>query len=227
MLFRSALEIASAIEHLAASGRPDVIIVGRGGGSIEDLWAFNEEPVVRAIAACPIPVVSAVGHEVDVTLSDLVADLRAPTPSAAAESVVPDREALSEALRIVPGRLERGVRAASERRRRSVEGAMSALARSLEARLAPLRQALDMSAERLERRVRSIGDRDRARLVAASGRLEALSPLATLARGYSVARSPEGRVLSSVAHFSPGDVFDLRVHDGTVRAIAEDGGEEQ
>ncbi|NNL30891.1 MAG: exodeoxyribonuclease VII large subunit, partial [Gemmatimonadetes bacterium] len=104
----AANEIADAVRRLDESGLADVLIVGRGGGSLEDLWAFNEEPVARAIAGCTTPVVSAVGHEVDVTISDLVADLRAPTPSAAAESVVPDRVALLAQLRRAPERLGRG-----------------------------------------------------------------------------------------------------------------------
>ena len=98
----AASEISEAIKDLVATGEPEVIIVGRGGGSIEDLWAFNEEPVARAISGSTIPIVSAVGHEIDVTISDLIADLRAPTPSAAAEEVVPDGMSIRENLSAVP-----------------------------------------------------------------------------------------------------------------------------
>ena len=116
----ASVELAQALEHLAATGLPEVIIVGRGGGSLEDLWAFNQEPLARAIATCPIPVISAVGHEVDVTISDLVADARAPTPSAAAETVVPDGVVLLSQLRRTPERLGNGLRRAARRRRMAV-----------------------------------------------------------------------------------------------------------
>ncbi|HET9949122.1 MAG TPA: exodeoxyribonuclease VII large subunit [Longimicrobiales bacterium] len=214
----AALEIAAALEHLAGSGRCDVIIVGRGGGAVEDLWAFNEEPVARAIAASPVPVVSAVGHEVDVTISDLVADLRAPTPSAAAEAVVPDREVVVAQLGRAPAQLGRALRRAVERRRGGVEERMRRLGRAMERRFAPLRQTLDREMRRLERAAAgALGTRRRA-LAGAAGRLDALSPLATLRRGYSVARTPDGAVLRQRADFPPGRAFHLRVSDGTVRA---------
>ena len=211
-------EIAAALRRLDASGRADVIIVGRGGGSLEDLWAFNEEPVARAIAACETPVVSAVGHEVDVTIADLVADARAPTPSAAAEAVVPDGVALLEQLRRTPERLGRGLRRAGQRRREAVADRLVRLGRAMERRLVPTRQAVSLGADRLERRMTTLATDRRSRLSALSGRLEALSPLSTLARGYSVARTPEGRVLRSVDDLQPGTRFHLRVADGTVEA---------
>jgi len=214
----AALEIAAALERLCASGLPDVIIIGRGGGSVEDLWAFNEEPVARAIAASEIPVVSAVGHEIDVTISDLVADVRAPTPSAAAEAVVPDAVVLLEQLRKIPERLRRGLQRAADRRRARVAEGLQRLARAMERRLGPARQALDLGAGRLERRASGLTERRRARLVALAGRLEALSPLATLARGYSVARTTEGRVLRRVRDLEAGLRFVLRVSDGVVAA---------
>ena len=214
----AALEIATALEHLGASGLVDVIIVGRGGGAIEDLWAFNEEPVARAIVACPVPVVSAVGHEVDVTISDLVADLRAPTPSAAAEAVVPDGSAVLEMLRRAPGRLGRALGGAAERRRASVEQRVRRLERSMERRFAPVRQSLDAATARLERAAVVGTERRRARLAALGGRLDALSPLSTLARGYAVPRTADGRVLKRVADFPEGLEFHLRLADGTVTA---------
>ena len=214
----AAAEIAAAIERLAASGLPDVMIVGRGGGSIEDLWAFNEESVARAIAACPVPVVSAVGHEVDVTISDLVADVRSPTPSAAAEAVVPDAVVLLGLLARAPERLGRALRRTAARPRVEVRERLSRLARSIERRLAPARQTLDMGAVRLERRMATLVAARRARAQALTGRLEALSPLSTLGRGYAVARAEDGSVLRSVADFEPGRRFRLRVEDGTVEA---------
>jgi exodeoxyribonuclease VII large subunit len=214
----AAQEIAAALQMLASSGIPDVIIVGRGGGSVEDLWAFNEEPVARAIAASPVPVVSAVGHEIDVTISDLVADLRAPTPSAAAEAVAPDAAVVLAGLGRAPAQLGRALRTSVERRRALVDEGARALGRGIERRFAPLRQAADRSAARLERAVSGTVDRRRLSLASLAGRLDALSPLATLQRGYSVARTSDGRVLRTVADFPEGRRFHLRVTDGTVAA---------
>ena len=214
----AALEIAAALEALGASGLADVIIVGRGGGAVEDLWAFNEEPVARAIAACPVPVVSAVGHEIDVTISDLVADLRAPTPSAAAEAVVPDASVVLEMLRRAPGRLGRALAAGSERRRAALEQRVRRLERTIERRFVPARQSLDAATSRLEREALAAVERRRSALVALGGRLDALSPLSTLGRGYAVPRTAEGHVLRAVGDFPPGLRFHLRVADGTVAA---------
>lgn len=212
----AATEVARALEALDRSGLCDVIIVGRGGGSVEDLWAFNEEPVARALAACRTPIVSAVGHEVDVTISDLVADLRAPTPSAAGEAVVPDREAVLEQIAGVPERLARGLRGTVLRRQQRLERAFTRLGRALERRLGPPRQGVDLAVGRLERALRRLVERRRASLASAAGRLQALSPLAILERGYSVARTPEGAVLRRVEELPAGRRFHLRVVDGRV-----------
>ena len=213
-------ELAKALDRLVESEVPDVIIVGRGGGSLEDLWAFNEEALARAIVASPIPIVSAVGHEVDVTISDLVADVRAPTPSAAAELVVPDGEVLLSSVRAAPLRLSRGVRRAAERRRARVTDSMRVLSRTMELCIRPARQAVGMDSERLERSIQQSLEQKRAAFSRLSGRLEALSPLATLARGYSVARTSDGTVLRRVTDFHPGLQFDLKLTDGTVEANA-------
>lgn len=234
----AALEIANAMRTLADTGEPDVMIIGRGGGSIEDLWAFNEEVVARAIAACPIPVISAVGHEVDVTIADLVADLRAPTPSAAGEAAVPDAETLAEALAGLRPRMRHAVRNAVERRRRAIQEGPERLARVITRRLQPVRerlqrdedrgtQAIDRAIERrrrgvkelprLERAMSSRLERARRDLLAAAGKLDALSPLATLKRGYAVPLSSDGRVLRQVSDFKLDQPFDLRVSDGEVR----------
>ena len=189
--------ICRAIKRVIAWKSADVLIVGRGGGSREDLWAFNDEKVARAIAACSIPVISAVGHEVDTTVCDLVADLRAATPSAAAERAVPS---LSE-MREVLVRQNRRLTAAVVRRTDSSRMDLRTSARDMKS--AALRAA--------EKRRNEIGS--------VSGRLNALSPLATLARGYSVARSLDGETLTSVTDFEPGREFELLVRDGSVVAI--------
>ncbi|HSG49095.1 MAG TPA: exodeoxyribonuclease VII large subunit, partial [Longimicrobiales bacterium] len=216
----AAEDIARALDVLGSRGGVDLIIVGRGGGSVEDLWAFNEEPLARAIVACATPVVSAVGHEVDVTISDLVADLRAPTPSAAAEAVVPDGADVAHRLQALPPRLARGLQGTLARRRSLVGEGLARLHRVLERRLAPPRQAVDLAMGRLERGLTRTLERKRVGLSALAGRLQALSPLAILERGYSVARTPEGRLLRRVEDFTPGLGFHLRVVDGTVRAEA-------
>ncbi len=216
----ASVEVAHALRHLAERGGCDVIIVGRGGGSIEDLWAFNEEPVARAICECPVPVVSAVGHEVDVTISDLVADLRAPTPSAAGEAVAPDGEALREQLTRLPERLARGLRGTVVRRRDALDGRLTRLGRSMERRLGPLRQTVDRGSARMERAMRTRLQGRRERLAGLAGKLQALSPLAVLERGYAVARTGDGEVLKAVEDFPAGRTFMLRVVDGTVRAEA-------
>jgi exodeoxyribonuclease VII large subunit len=177
-------------------GAVDTVIIGRGGGSREDLWAFNSEPVARALAACAVPTISAVGHEVDITLCDLVADHRAPTPSAAAEAAVPVlADAVAEAA---------GLR----------EALRGALVRQVERR----RDRLQRSAADLRTSLVRGNERRRARVGAIAGRLHALSPLAVLSRGYAVARDAGGTTLGSVESFQPASDFDLLLHDGTVQA---------
>lgn len=216
----ASVDIARALQALAATGKPDVIIVSRGGGSVEDLWAFNEEPVARAIAACPMPVVSGVGHEIDVTIADLVADLRAPTPSAAAEAVVPDAAVLIDGLREMPSRLAQGLQGTMQRRRSALREDLVGLGVRMERRIMPVQQTMDRATGRIERGMLSALERRRLSIAAAAGKLDALSPLATLRRGYSVARSETGSVLRSVQDFTPGQPFELRVRDGEVSCEA-------
>ena len=216
----AAIEVAEAIRTLAASGRVDVLIVGRGGGSIEDLWAFNEEAVARAIAVCPLPVISAVGHEVDVTIADLVADHRAPTPTAAAEAAVPDGAQLVEALGALPPRLARALRGTVEGRSRMIADAGARLERALAGRIAPSRQRVLRVRERVDQALRRGLERRMQALVSAGGKLDALSPLATLRRGFSVAQGDDGRVLRRAADFRAGLTFRLRVVDGLIRCEA-------
>jgi exodeoxyribonuclease VII large subunit len=200
----AAREIARALARLDRVPGLDVVIVGRGGGGAEDLWAFNEEPVARAIAACPVPVISAVGHETDITIADLVADLRAPTPSAAAERAVPDGLALAAGLRVTENRLREALLRGVSRRRD---------------RLAQVAEGLEDCARDRIRRTRE-------RVARLSHTLEALSPLGILARGYAVARAADGRVVRGTAELPAGARFLLRLADGSVRARSEGAGEE-
>ncbi len=192
-------ELCSALALISRLDGVDLAIVGRGGGSREDLWTFNNERVARAMAAVPVPVISAVGHETDVTLCDLVADVRAPTPSAAAAAATPDRADVLAHLTQLGQRLARGLTARSQR---AVD-------------------RLDRTADRLVGAVELRLERSSARLAAGGARLEALSPLKILARGYAVARDPNGRVLKRVEQLSPGLAFRLRLSDGEVPARVE------
>jgi len=192
-------EIACALDLLCEHAAVDVVIVGRGGGSVEDLWAFNEEEVARAIARCPVPVISAVGHETDITIADLVADLRAPTPSAAAEAAVPDAAEVRARVRGLSRRIGDALRRRGERERKEVSTLF----------------------HRIERGARGLVERRRSELRGAAARLDALSPLTTLARGYAVPTS-EGRLLRSTADFEVGQFVSLRVRDGRVGCVVQD-----
>lgn len=176
----------------------DVVIVGRGGGAREDLWVFNSERVARAVAAQRAPTISAVGHETDVTLTDLVADHRAPTPSAAAEAAVPDRSAMAHLVATLARRLGHGLS------RRTQLGA----------------ERLERTGDRLEAAIRWHLDHRSNRLARLAAGLDALSPLKVLRRGYAVARDEQGGLMKRVAQFVPGTPFRLTVSDGDVNARA-------
>ena len=192
-------ELCAALERVARWGGADLVIVGRGGGSREDLRAFDDERVARAVAGCPVPTISAVGHEVDITLCDLVADLRAPTPSAAAEAAVPSRDALALELR---GQRQRLVAA--------MDGCL----------YEPRRRAMLASQDLTRAASRAVESR-RTVPSALAGRLDALSPVATLGRGYAVATDDRGRTLASASDFAAGQPFALRLRDGQVDAVAQ------
>jgi len=217
-------EIAEAIRELNRLGGFDCLIVGRGGGSLEDLWAFNEEVVVRAMYESDIPVVSAVGHEIDVTLCDLVADRRALTPTEAAELVTPRMDQLLAGLDQLQNRLAQALR-------HRLTGA-SGRVRELGVRLRPRRflemvrireQYVDDLAARQARAMARLAERARDRLRHASVRLENLSPLAVLARGYSVTRDAiTGRVLSSVEGIQAGAEIESILAGGLLRSRVEE-----
>ena len=204
------LEIAAALRRIVLHGQAEVVVLTRGGGSAEDLWAFQTEAVVRAVAASPIPVVSAVGHEVDVTLCDLVADLRVATPSAAAERIVPDRQELRAELRLRQERLVAALtRQLAERRARvRRQKLVHPGERIADAR----RRARSLEARLVAAGPRSVAGRRR-QLAAAIGQLEALSPLAVLGRGYAIALH-EGRAVKRAGDLSVGDALELRLHEG-------------
>lgn len=222
----AALDIARALGRFKAAGVPvDVVIVGRGGGSMEDLWAFNEEPVARAIAACPVPVISAVGHEVDITIADLIADLRAPTPSAAAEHAVPDGALLKQELIESKQRLARALQRYAAVRRERIEFHADRLERRMRLVVAARRDRLAWAQERLTQRTRRVVAARRASLARLAGQVDALSPLRALARGYAVPLGSGDRILRRRADFEPGAPFRLRIAEGTVDCRVEDANE--
>ena len=284
LLFPAKVQGAGAAEEIAAGVRYfntrqdiDVIIVGRGGGSVEDLWSFNEEVVARAIYESQIPVISAVGHEVDYTIADFVADLRAPTPSAAAEMVSGAREELSATVRSLEGRLHQAIRLGIERRSTALER----LANNRAFQVAPnmirdlqqnfdeatlrmnqatkrcivairhrerliansllkidLRQIIGRSREVLARHHQALRSgmesflrEHRSRFELAAGRLNALSPLAILQRGYSICRDGEGKIIKEAAAVVPGAAVSVRLAKGSlhcsVNSIEADNGSQE
>jgi exodeoxyribonuclease VII large subunit len=227
-------EIVAALRLANQRAEVEVLIAGRGGGSAEDLWAFNEEIVARAIAASKIPVVSAVGHEVDITIADLVADRRALTPSEAAELVLPKLDDLETNLDELRRRLQDGLRGELEETRLRLDGLRNSHAlRDPLDRVRQAQQRLDDLAARLPATLSARLALARTSLTGTAGRLESLSPLRVLARGYSVTyiaaddRATEGRpavaarIARSVKDVRPGDRLRTRLADGDVRSRAE------
>ncbi len=216
-------QIVAAIQALSARDDVDLVIVARGGGSLEDLWAFNDERVARAIVGCRHPVISGVGHETDFTIADLSADLRAPTPSAAAELAVPDRRELTTAVAGLSARLTNTVQDHIEEQRVALATQKRALRHlSPRARLREARQRTDDLLATAATGVQHGLALRRERVTGLSSRLESLSPLATLARGYAIVSQEETEeVVSSVNQVSPGDRLSIRVADGALGATAD------
>ena len=262
----AAASIAAALVALCQVPDVDVIILARGGGSMEDLWAFNDEALARTIAACPLPTISAIGHETDFTIADFVADVRAPTPSAAAELAVPVAAELLAEVQVLAGRLGRGLLGQIGSRRLTLERARTRLGdprrliddrrqvldelaerasralnnacsrrrkdlQTLEGRLLrahPQRRIADQRAAigLLERRLSRMGSQlltgRRRTLETLTSKLDALSPLKVLDRGYSLTRGPDGKVLRSHQGLSPGDAVTVTLRDGDLRTRIEE-----
>ncbi|MFQ5870290.1 MAG: exodeoxyribonuclease VII large subunit [Candidatus Zixiibacteriota bacterium] len=218
----SALEVAQGIKDLGESGLVEVMIVGRGGGSLEDLWAFNEEVVARAIFAAPVPVISAVGHEIDFTIADFVADQRAPTPTAAAEMVVPRKEELVAEIQSSEGRLIRATQAALYNRRQIAESLMRRLVDPTR-RLRENQVRLDELSVSLWRRFKNSLDRFKDRLARPSERLGSLSPLGVLERGYSIVyRMPDRHIVKDGSSVKRGDLLRITFARGSSLSRVEE-----
>jgi exodeoxyribonuclease VII large subunit len=217
-------QIVRAIQRLNDAGCCDVILVARGGGSLEELWAFNDERVVRAIAASPTPVVSGIGHEIDYTLADFAADVRAPTPSAAAEIITPDINDLRLQVDAMSLTLTETMRTRLTRARAS----LSTLQRALRLlspfnQLARQRERLDEARTRLAAALAHRLAVLRLRLDGLRARLEGVGPMATLARGYAIVRDADGRTVRSVRAVQRGARLQIKVADGSFDAQALDG----
>ena len=215
----AAEEIAQAIDEMNQKRAADVLIVGRGGGSMEDLWAFNEPVVAEAIVNSSIPVISAVGHETDFTIADFAADLRAPTPSAAAELCVPEMQACYDAADSLAERMRRALRASLERMRSNVKlFASSSAFRLLERKVQSERQTLDLTHERALRAARERLRSERTNLDSFCAKLTALGPSAVLERGYAILTDSAGKTVTGVSTLKPKDSIAITMRDGTAEA---------
>lgn len=217
----AAEQLSHAVETVNELKCADVIIIGRGGGSIEDLWAFNEESVARAIVASKIPIISCVGHEIDFTIADFVADLRAPTPSAAAELAVPVWEDLNASLTDLKLRLShalmRGQAVRHADLKRLSESAVLSMPQKM--LLSPRKEQLEHLSNQLENAVFQRCDMAKKRLETLSGMLQTLNPESVLGRGYAII-SRQGKITTNVSTFVPECEFDVRLADGTISAKA-------
>jgi exodeoxyribonuclease VII large subunit len=215
-------EIVSAIQALCLFARPDVVILARGGGSLEDLWAFNDERVIRAIVDCPVPVITGVGHETDFTLADFAADLRAPTPTGAAVLATPDRADLLSELYGLQMRLSSGMAGHVAASRMEFDALAQRLTRASPTRqIQNERQQIDDLQQRGLRAVRHALQLRSAHLNGIQNRLEALSPEAVLRRGFALVQHPDGSLVSSVAEAQVGESVVVQLRDGKLNTRIE------
>jgi exodeoxyribonuclease VII large subunit len=215
-------QIVRALQWLDGRDDIDTIIMARGGGSLEDLWAFNDEQVVRAVHAAHHPIITGIGHETDFTLADFAADLRAPTPSAAAELAVPDQADMRQQLAAQQLYLRRQMTNWLNEQRRSVQILNRALSHlSPQATLNNNRQRVDHLTGRLDQAMTRLLERRRNQFLLAQARLTAVSPLATLARGYAIVRQQDGGYIHSVHQVEPGDPLQVQLNDGQFTAIVK------
>ena len=223
----AAEEIAAAIYKAGKEKLCDVLIVGRGGGSLEDLWAFNEMPVAKAIHECPLPVISAVGHEIDFSIADFTADLRAATPSAAAELAVPEEDALRKSLKDSLQHLEKALLRGVESKRHALELLRSGAGFFRPAQgIAEEKQRLDSLLEGMERSLEKQRQEKENALSALSLRLSGASPRGILKRGFTLAYGENGKALHSVKETAPGQRIAVAFYDGSVQAKIETKGQE-
>jgi exodeoxyribonuclease VII large subunit len=212
--------IVEAFDKVAQLPEIDVVILARGGGSLEELWSFNEEAVARAIANCTRPVISAVGHETDTTIADFVADLRAPTPSAAAEVVVPDRRELYQRCQVMSNRLSRELQRMTRQLSQRVDDLDSRLrAKSPKSQIRDRVKEVERLKERITVAVKVLVAARRAKLDIQVASLEALSPLKVLARGYTVTRRAQGGLIVSPRELNAGEELVTIFSDGQVTSI--------
>jgi len=214
-------EVVRGIQYFNESGWAEVVIVARGGGSLEDLWTFNEEAVARAIAACSVPVISAIGHETDFTIADFVADLRAPTPSAAAEVVICTRQELLDNIQASIGRMQQSVRLRiGDARHRLQALTTRVMRRDVRLRLARAWQRIDAADARMAELIRARLTRARSRLDLTNAHLTELSPLKILDRGYAIVQTTAGLILKDPADAPPGTALLIRLARGQIRGQA-------
>ena len=214
--------LIAALQALDEWGKCDVIIIGRGGGSMEDLWCFNDERLVRQIVACHTPIISAVGHETDFTLCDYAADLRAPTPSAAAELASVKMEELEERLEILADRTKRAAGHCLAQKEQQLQRLSLQLTHlTPERRLQEYAEKLQNLWNMIQSSEKSVIIKKQEALRLQSARLQALDPMARLAGGYSIVLK-DGRVLSSIQQVQEGDHLQVRLHDGTLRVLTEE-----
>ena len=215
-------QLINALKNLDASGLCDVIIIGRGGGSTEDLWCFNDENLAHAVYECKTPVISAVGHETDFTICDFVADLRAPTPSAAAELAVPDVRDLKKQFENVQTRLTNTLSAQTDYfRQRLLTLSQRPVLQSPQSYFDDRRMAVARDEERLYQLVGNRIERERMKLFAQNEKLNSLNPLSVLGRGFSVAFGEDGKAIRSINELPEGKEFELMLSDGKKKAIAK------